>query len=174
MSTTPAPTITVETATNPFHWNAAESMLWEYIDWICDHAGVWLPDAQPSVRDELVDLAAAYAPPCGRLYVGRVDGRPAGMVGIRDHADGSSEMKRLFVRADARGSGLATELVERLVDDARRAGRSRIWLETAVGVMDVAIALYDRFGFTRTATVDASVDHPSLATMELDLCASIR
>ena len=52
---------------------------------------------------EMASLPGAYATPYGRLFFAEVDGRPAGCVGIRPYSDDSCEMKRLYVRPEARG-----------------------------------------------------------------------
>jgi ribosomal protein S18 acetylase RimI-like enzyme len=59
-------------------------------------------------------------------------------------------MKRLFVVPDARGTGLGTGLVERVVREARAAGYAAMRLDT-VPSMRSAIRLYEALGFQRIA-----------------------
>jgi putative acetyltransferase len=57
-------------------------------------------------------------------------------------------MKRLFVRPSARGRGIAQNLLEWLVSEARSEGYS-VMLADTLPRMGVALQLYERFGFKR-------------------------
>jgi GNAT superfamily N-acetyltransferase len=95
---------------------------------------------------ELATLPGRYAPPGGTLLVGSVDGAVVGCVGVRRLDDETCEMKRLFVGAHARGSGLGRVLAEASITAARRLGYRRMRLDTVPG-METAQALYARLGF---------------------------
>ena len=56
---------------------------------------------------ELAELPGAYAPPRGALLVARTAGIVSGCVALRPLEGDSCELKRLFVRPAARGSGSA-------------------------------------------------------------------
>jgi putative acetyltransferase len=92
--------------------------------------------------DELAALPGAYAPPRGALLLAR----GAGCVGLRPFEDTTCEMKRLYVRPSARGTGLGRRLAEAIVAEARRLGYSHMRLDTVSG-MDSAQSLYERLGF---------------------------
>ena len=116
---------------------------------------------------ELAALPGAYAPPRGRLFIARIAGEPAGCVALRPLAAAECEMKRLYVRAEARGSGLGEALARRAIESARAIGYSRMRLDT-LAAMAPAQALYSRLGFRDTAPYN---DNPIPGTrfMALDL-----
>jgi predicted N-acetyltransferase YhbS len=80
-------------------------MLEEYVAWI------GLDLAFQEINAELDGLPGDYAPPRGALFVAEEDGRLLGTIGLRPFDGAISEMKRLFVRPEARGRGLAKQLI---------------------------------------------------------------
>jgi putative acetyltransferase len=76
------------------------------------------------------------------------DGSPVGCGGLRQLDATHGEIKRMFVRADHRGTGVSTALLRRLELFARDAGWSRLVLETGLLQPD-AMRFYDREGYTR-------------------------
>ena len=83
------------------------------------------------------------------VFVGRDStGRALGMAALVERADGTAELKRMFVHEDARGQGLASALMDRLEAAAADAGVQVIQLETGP-LQHAAIALYENRGYTR-------------------------
>ena len=115
-------------------------MLEEYVGWI------GLDLAFQEIDAELAGLPGEYAPPEGALFVATGPDRLAGMIGLRPFEDGICEMKRLFVRPDARGRGLAKQLIAVALDEARRLRYSEIRLDT-LPMMGDAQSLYVSLGF---------------------------
>ncbi len=58
-------------------------------------------------------------------------------------------MKRLFLRGDFRGLGLGRELIERLIEEARKIGYKKMRLDTLPGKMPRAVKLYELYGFQK-------------------------
>ncbi|KAB8164310.1 GNAT family N-acetyltransferase [Streptomyces sp. 3MP-14] len=117
--------------------------------------------AEYAVRyDDVGDLTPLapemFDPPHG-LYLLAYDplGRPVATGGWRSrdaagdegYRDGDAEIKRMFVVPEARGLGLARRILARLEDDARRAGRTRMVLETGIAQPE-AMNLYASSGYT--------------------------
>jgi putative acetyltransferase len=97
--------------------------------------------------DELAQLPGAYRPPRGALLL-----EPdRGCVGLRGIDSKPAEMKRLYVRPGARGSGLGRRLALAAMAEAKERGYERIVLDTIAGTMDPAIALYRALGFQQIA-----------------------
>jgi putative acetyltransferase len=99
--------------------------------------------------EEYAGLPGRYAPPSGRLLLARLDGAPQGCVALRRIDDATCEMKRLYVRASARGHGTGRALCERLIGEARSIGYRTMLLDT-LERMDEANRLYRALGFVET------------------------
>jgi len=98
-------------------------------------------------EEELRTLPGKYAMPDGRLFLAFADGRPAGCIAMRKLEDRICEMKRLYLRAEARGLGLGTMLVEKLIEDARTLGYQKMRLDTYPPKMGKAVSIYESHGF---------------------------
>jgi ribosomal protein S18 acetylase RimI-like enzyme len=96
---------------------------------------------------ELAELPGDYAPPDGRLLLAEYEGQVAGCVALHKLEAGVGEMKRLYLRGAFRGKGWGRVLAERILDEARRAGYSKLRLDTVEPVMKDAVAMYRRLGF---------------------------
>lgn len=117
-----------------------------------------------AIEDPEVDaMSAAYAKPrCGYLVV--VDEATGAVVGgggfapLQGGDEGTCELKKMYFLPAARGRGVGEELLRRLLDEMRRAGFRRCYLETLTG-MDRAMKLYEKLGFLRRATSCGATGH---------------
>jgi ribosomal protein S18 acetylase RimI-like enzyme len=116
---------------------------------------------------ELDQLASMYAPPSGCLILAQSGAGPIGCGAIRRFRGDACEMKRLYLRPQARGTGLGRALAELLVSRAKALGYARMYLDTLVD-MRPARKLYSSLGFHQTAPY---YDNPlrDVVYMELDL-----
>lgn len=140
---------------------AIREMLHEYAAWI------GLDLSFQHFAQEVQGLPGDYEPPSGALLIARVDDEPAGMVALRRKSDARCEMKRLFVRSEARGLGLGRQLAERIIAEARARGYTEIILDT-LPMMKDAQRMYERLGFV---DIEPYYDSPVEGTrfMLLDL-----
>ena len=103
-----------------------------------------------NVDDELTGLPDKYARPTGVVLIARDGAEAAGAVAYRMVEPGVCEMKRLYVRPAFRGRGLARELANELIDEARERGYRTMLLDTLAS-MGSARALYRDLGFVPVA-----------------------
>lgn len=97
-------------------------------------------------EQELSAFPGPYTHPTGALFVAYIVGLPVGCVGIRQHAVGICEMKRLYVRPSHRSLGIGHELIDAAVSAAAALGYKQIVLDT-LPAMHEALALYRKLGF---------------------------
>ncbi|HVO87698.1 MAG TPA: GNAT family N-acetyltransferase, partial [Casimicrobiaceae bacterium] len=112
------------------------------------------------------NLPGAYVPPHGFILLAGSAEQPLGCAALRpldlERAGATSaEMKRLYVRASARGTGLGRALAIAVLDGARRLGYSQVKLDT-LAQMSSARALYRDLGFHEC---DAYYHNPLGGTM---------
>jgi ribosomal protein S18 acetylase RimI-like enzyme len=116
---------------------------------------------------ELAEFPGEYAPPRGTFLLARIDGRVAGCVALRAIDERTAEVKRLYVRAEARGAGVGRALASELLAEAERLGYERVVLDT-LPTMAAAQALYASLGF---APIDPYLERhePGARCFALDL-----
>jgi len=79
------------------------------------------------------------------FFIARVKGDAVGCGGVA-FDDGFAEVKRMYVRRSARGTGVAQAIVARLEQEARAKGYRRLMLETG-DTLTPAMRLYEGVGF---------------------------
>jgi putative acetyltransferase len=119
---------------------------------------------------ELGRMPEMYGAPEGCLFVAHAEERLVGCGALRRLTAGKiCEMKRLYVRPEARGTGLGRILAESLVAKGRSLGYAIMRLDT-LAHMIAARELYRSLGF---AEITAYYENPlpNVVYMELDLTA---
>lgn len=100
-------------------------------------------------------------PPRGAFFVAREGGHLAGGVALRTISEpdqGIMEIKRLWVRPDLRGRGVARVLMHAAEEWARGDGRREIYLETG-DKQPEAVALYHALHYERVTAFPEGVPH---------------
>ena len=87
-----------------------------------------------------------FSPPGGGFLVGWLDGTPVCCGGLKRLADGTAEIKRMFVVPEARGQGVARELLAALESTAAELGYEVVRLDTGPR-QPHAQALYESTGY---------------------------
>lgn len=104
-----------------------------------------------SLEKEAERLPASYSEQGGGCLIAHGGSHPAGFVAWRalpvSVAPAAWELKRLWVRPEARGLSLGKMLTEAVLDRAREAARKAVYLDTAPAAMAVAHRMYLALGF---------------------------
>ena len=117
-------------------------------------------DARALITELEVELSAEYPPenrhglnldrlfrPEVAFFIAYRKGEPVGCGGIAFEND-LAELKRMYVRPSARGTGVADAVLVRLSEEARSRGFTRVVLETG-DAQAAALRFYQRNGFAR-------------------------
>lgn len=99
-------------------------------------------------------------------------GQALGCGALKQLADGSAEVKSVYVSDAARGRGLARRIMQHLADEARAAGVSALVLETGSDLLpeyDAARALYEKLGYAYCPPIPGYGADPNSAFMRLEL-----
>jgi putative acetyltransferase len=153
---------TIIEAQTPDHIETARMLFREYEAWL------EMDLCFQGFDNEVATLPGKYAAPEGRLLLAYIEDKPAGCIALRKIGDGVCEMKRLFVRDGFRGHRLGLTLIERIIEDARNIGYSKMRLDTHPPKMGKAVKLYESHGFRAIAPYYDN-PHKDALFMELDL-----
>lgn len=92
-------------------------------------------------------LPSPYVAPGGGIWVAYEGEMALGSAALQPQGEGIGELKRMFVRPEARGRGVARALAHHAIAEARRLGYARMRLGTLT-TMHAAQQLYLSLGFT--------------------------
>jgi len=120
------------------------SLLAEFVGEIASRYPGWSPASRPSAEPH------EFVPPDGCFVVASVDGRAVGCGGFKRIGDDVAEIKRVFVRPDARGQGVARSMVEHLESAARDARYAMVRLDTG-DQQPEALSMFRALGYSEIA-----------------------
>lgn len=104
----------------------------------------------------------------GAFLVAFENGNPAGCGAVRKIDAESAELKRMYVKPEARGKGIGRAIVSALEAESRRLGVGRMVLETGTR-QAAAQALYEKMGFVRVPLLPEYAGSPLSICMEKKL-----
>ena len=132
--------MTIDDAVTPEQVEAVRALTAEYA--ALPHVeGRWLhPDR------EVAALPEPYVPPGGGMLLATHDGRPVGSVVWLRTDDEAVELRRLYVRPEARRLGVGRALSVAVLERATGVGARMVRLDTLPELTD-AVALYLSLGF---------------------------
>jgi ribosomal protein S18 acetylase RimI-like enzyme len=124
----------------------------------------FIREADGPLDPEVIDIEAEIAagppanldPPDGALLLGRVNGDPAAIGGVRHLDTPIAEVKSMYVASAYRGAGLAGRLLEELHRIAAERGCRATRLDTSA-YLTAAVALYRSAGYTEVADYNGNV-----------------
>lgn len=86
-------------------------------------------------------------PPKGRILLAtQNDGKLIGCGVLRKIRADAAELKRMYVRPEAQGSGLGRQLFEMRIAEAQKMGCTALYADTIVG-NTAMLSMYERYGF---------------------------
>jgi GNAT superfamily N-acetyltransferase len=124
----------------PFESDVAQELVAGFEATILERYEGWTPTVGPSAT------AQDFSPPEGIFLVAYVDGRPVGCGGLKRLEADTVEVKRVFVRPDARGHGVSRALLAALEAAARDAGYAVVRLDTGANQPE-ALKLFQTAGY---------------------------
>lgn len=110
-------------------------------DWIGKHFVLEPPD-----REVLSDPQTHILSPGGRILMAEADGEPIGCCALVVIAPGEFELAKMTVSETVRGRGIGRRLLQFAIDEARRLGAHRLYLESNTKAA-AAVHLYEQLGF---------------------------
>ncbi|MBS1542234.1 MAG: GNAT family N-acetyltransferase [Bacteroidetes bacterium] len=130
----------IEIASTPEQFQVARDLFREYA------ATLSVDLCFQNFDKELQEIDLQYGSPAGALMLVMRDGRAIGCGAIRKLEGKVGELKRMYLRPDARGLGVGSKLLSKCFEVARRLGYDTLRLDTLPEMTD-AQAMYRKHGF---------------------------
>jgi len=116
-------------------------------------------------EQDFLQLAQTYSSPESQIFLGLDEKQILGCAAFKRYTEDICEMKRVYVRPQARGLGLGASLVKQIVQQAREAGYKKICLDV-LPEFESAYHLYQSLGFKPHPAI---TQNPVLGTRYLAL-----
>jgi len=139
---------------------------------LIEELDAYLYSLYPAENVYALDIASLSHPSCLFAVVRDAAGEPIGCGAILIKPE-YGELKRMYVRPQARGQGIAGRLIEALEAEAIQNGCRTFMLETGP-TMPEALALYNRMGYRRCGPFGDYPDDPFSVFMHKDAGSTTR
>jgi ribosomal protein S18 acetylase RimI-like enzyme len=151
----------IAVSTSEQHWQDLRTLFVEYQTWL----GISL--CFQNFDQELERLQQIYAPPQGFALVAYHNHLAVGCIALKPLETGVAELKRLFVKPEARGLGIGSVLVRTVINMAPARNYRAIRLDS-LSHLTQALSIYRSVGFYETTRYN---DNPlkDVVFMELKL-----
>jgi GNAT superfamily N-acetyltransferase len=147
----------IVTANQDLHTQPIRELFWEYLQWananVEENFGVSFDIA--AMLQEDMNTLDKFMPPKGRLLLGYLEAEPMGIACLRALTDRIGEVKRMYVRPEARKRGIGRALLHQLLEEARQIGYEQVRLDSA-RFMTEAHRLYLTNGFREIQAYEGS------------------
>ncbi|MDQ0558356.1 putative acetyltransferase [Rhizobium mesoamericanum] len=131
---------------------------------LLDMSDAYAQSLYPPESNHLVDVSTLEKPAVS-FFVARNDSVVVGCCALVEAADGTAEIKRMFVDPDTRGLKVASKLMEALETTATKKKLRAIRLETGI-YQPEAIALYRKYGYVEIEAFGSYQPDPLSLFME--------
>jgi putative acetyltransferase len=131
---------------------------------LLEQSDAYLMGLYPPESNHLMDVASLESPGIA-FFVARSDGNAIGCCAMVPAGDGTAEIKRMFVAAQARGLRLGRQLLEQLERHARTCGMRALRLETGIRQPE-ALGLYRSSGYLDIGPFGSYLPDPLSLFME--------
>ena len=139
------------------HYQPIRELFWEYLQWanakVEENFHVSFDIA--AMLEEDMNTLDKFMPPKGRLLLGYVEDKSMGIACLKALTDRIGEVKRMYVRPEARNRGIGRALLQQLMEEARQLGYERVRLDSA-RFMTEAHQLYRTNGFREIQAYEGS------------------
>lgn len=112
-------------------------------------------------QPDLLEIGRVYQQKNGNFWVATFENEVVGTIALIDCGERIGCLRKMFVKADFRGKphGLATRLLDILVEHSRQNGFQSIWLGT-LDRLHAAIRFYEKTGFELVEKCDLPAVFP--------------
>jgi GNAT superfamily N-acetyltransferase len=110
-------------------------------DWISKYFAL-----EPGDREVLCNPKTHILDPGGRICIAESGGETIGCCALIVIAPGELELAKMTVSESARGRGVGRQLLQFAIEEARRMGAHRLYLESNTKA-EAAVHLYEQLGF---------------------------
>lgn len=149
-----------------------DALLTEYYDLMIariETMGGSVPPGKKAL-EEFWNEIDRFLPPTGQLVLAKSgNGALVGCGSLKTIGPGKGELKRLFVKPEARGHGLGRRLVEMRVEAARKMGLETLYVDTLKNNHEMR-GLYQKMGFEEIEGYSESATVQLLPSLKNVMC----